>query len=150
MNFGKRLRELRKARGLTQSELAQKTSISFTYVSKLETGTIPAPRQHNILSLAKALDLNKAETDELFGLARKIPSDLLYHIDIQTIDMLRSLKDGEQTPAQEVAALRRRIIELEASLSENAQLTELPEKHGASICLYDDKSWHLPQRELLL
>lgn len=129
MTFGQRLRELRKARGMTQIELSQKAAISFTYVSKLETGTMPSPRQKIILALAKALDLNKAGTDDLFGLAKKIPSDLLSHIDIQTIDMLRSLKNGTQTPAQELATLRRRIADLEASDTQAIQPKELPERH---------------------
>lgn len=129
MTFGQKLRELRKASGMTQIELAEKAFISFTYVSKLETNTLPSPRHNNIIALADALDLSKSETDELFGLAHKIPSELLSHIDIQTIDMLRSLQVGKQTPAQELAHLRRRITELEASRLENGQLNKLPEKH---------------------
>ena len=96
MTFGQRLKELRKARGMTQTELAQKTGISFTYVSKLETGAMSPPRQNAILALAQALEINEADTDKLFGLAGKIPPELLAHIDIQIIDVLRSLKDGEQ------------------------------------------------------
>lgn len=130
MTFGQRLRELRKARGMTQTELAEKAAISFTYVSKMETGAMPPPRQHNIMALAEVLELNKADTDQLFGLARKIPSDLLSHIDIQTIDMLRALKDGSQTPAQELAALRRRIFDLEASQLSNSHSKPPAELHN--------------------
>ena len=126
MTFGQRLRELRKAKGLTQRDLAQKTAISFTYVSKLETGVMPPPRQKIILALAKVLGANNADTDELFGLAKKMPSDLLSHVDIGMIEMLRSLKHGEETPAHEFATLRRRIAELEASETQDIQLKELP------------------------
>jgi PAS domain S-box-containing protein len=114
MTFGERLRELRKAKGMTQRELAQQTGISFAYVSKLETGVMPPPRQKIILALAKVLGANNADTDELFGLARKMPSDLVKHVDTRVIKMLRSLMHGEETPMHELATLRRRIAELEA------------------------------------
>lgn len=128
MTFGQRLRELRKAKGMSQRELAHKTAISFAYVSKLETGVIPPPRQKIILALAKALDVNKADTDKLFGLAGKIPPDLLSHVDIGMINMLRSLKHGEETPAHELAKLQRRIAGLEASDTQGIRLKELPER----------------------
>jgi len=115
MTFGQRLRELRKAKGMTQRELAQKTGISFAYVSKLETGVMPPPRQKIILALAKVLGANNEDTDELFGLAKKMPSDLLKHVDTQMIKMLRSLMHGEETPVHELATLWRRIAELQAS-----------------------------------
>ena len=128
MTFGQQLRELRKAKGMTQIELAQKTAISFTYVSKLETGAMPPPKQKIILALAKALDVNKADTDKLFGLAKKMPSDLLSHVDIGMIEMLRSLKLGEETPARESATSQRRIAEPEASDTQGTRLKELPER----------------------
>jgi PAS domain S-box-containing protein len=128
MTFGQRLRELRKAKGMTQRELAQKTAISFAYVSKLETGVMPPPRQKIILALAKELDVNKADTDELFGLAKKMPSDLLAHVDTGMIQMLRALRNGEETPAFELTALRRRIAELEVSETQGIWLKELPER----------------------
>ncbi len=115
MTFGQQLKELRKAKGLTQTELAQQAGISFTYVSKLETGTMSPPRQNIILALAKSLEIDGADTDKLFGLAGKIPSELLAHIDVQIIEVLRSLQKGAQPPAQELATLRRRIADLEAS-----------------------------------
>lgn len=115
MTFGQRLRELRKAQGMIQRELAQKAGISFTYVSKLETGIMSPPREKVILSLAKALGANKADTDELFGLARKMPSDLLRQVDAQMIRMLRSRGNGEETPAHALAASQRRIVQPLAS-----------------------------------
>jgi predicted transcriptional regulator len=38
------------AKGMTQRELAEKTGISFAYVSKLETGVMPPPRQKSRLT----------------------------------------------------------------------------------------------------
>jgi len=65
MTFGQRVRELRRAKGLTQRELAREAGISFTYVSKLETGSMPPPRHKIIMALASVLGVSDKETDEL-------------------------------------------------------------------------------------
>jgi PAS domain S-box-containing protein len=96
MTFGERLRELRKAKGLTQRDLAQKARISFTYVSKMESGAMSPPRHKIIHSLAAVLGADDADTDELFGLARKLPRDLVDKVDAETIRMLRSRGDGQE------------------------------------------------------
>lgn len=125
ITFGQRLRQLRNSRGMTQRELAEKTAVSFTYLSKLENGIRPAPRKRLILTLARVLG---ADTDELFGLAKKMPPDLPEQVDAATIKMLRSVKGGDKTPAQELAALRRRIVELEAAEIQNMRPVGLPGK----------------------
>ncbi len=124
MTFGQQLRELRKAKGMTQRELAQKAGISFTYVSKLETGIMSPPREKVILSLAKALGSNDADTDELFGLAKKMPSALLRQVDAQMIRMLRSRGHGEDTPAHALVASQRRIGQPRASDIQHEPLGE--------------------------
>ena len=45
MTFGQRLRELRKAKGLNQKELAEKVGIDFTYLSKLENDRMSPPER---------------------------------------------------------------------------------------------------------
>jgi PAS domain S-box-containing protein len=126
MTFGQRLKALRQAKGMTQGELAKKTAISSTYVSKLETGVISPPRQKIILALAKALGVNKSDTDELFGLARKMPPDLLANIDTGMIKTWRSLKKSKETPVRELAVLQRRVTEPETSDTQDTRLKELP------------------------
>ena len=71
--FGNRLRQLRKQAGATQRELAHKTRLNFTYLSKIETGVFPPPSEKVILQLAEALNADK---DELITLAGKVPSDI--------------------------------------------------------------------------
>lgn len=95
MTFGQRLRELRKSKGLTQEKLAGMAGVSFTYISKLETGTVPPPREKTIVALAKALD---GDPDELFGLAKKIPSRWLGKMNPEVARTLRSILQGE-TPS---------------------------------------------------
>ena len=94
MTFGERVRELRQAKGLTQRDLAKKAGISYAYVSKLETGVMSPPRHKVIQTLAKILGASGRETDDLFGLAGKIPHDLLGRVDAETIRKLRSLGNG--------------------------------------------------------
>ncbi len=72
-SFGAQLRELRKSAGLTLRELAEKVNVNFTYLSKIEGGTLPPPSEKVIRHLAEALDYDK---DELLALAGIIPSDI--------------------------------------------------------------------------
>ena len=97
MTFGQRLRELRRAKGMTQMDLANEIGINFTYLSKLETGVVPPPREKTILALARELD---ADTDELFGLAKKIPSSLFKQVTPDKLKMLRSILDEEEASMQ--------------------------------------------------
>jgi transcriptional regulator with XRE-family HTH domain len=71
--FGQRLRELRKAKNLSQRELADRVKLDFTYLSKIENKKMPPPSADAIEKLAKELDAN---TDELLALAGKVPQDL--------------------------------------------------------------------------
>lgn len=72
--FGQRLRELRRHRGFTLRGLAERTSVDFTYLSKIENDRVPyTPAANTIRALAEAL-----ETDaiELLTLANKLPKEL--------------------------------------------------------------------------
>jgi transcriptional regulator with XRE-family HTH domain len=81
--FGQRLRELRKARNLTQRELAERVAtrlkeedrrgFDFTYLSKIENDRMPPPSKAAILQLAIELE---ADSDELLYLAGRVPSDI--------------------------------------------------------------------------
>lgn len=95
MMFGQRLRELRKERGISQKELAKKVGIDFTYLSKIETGSMDPPSEKTILALAKALN---ADSDELLVLAKKIPSDLAEQLDLEAIRFLRSHRRKGKEP----------------------------------------------------
>jgi transcriptional regulator with XRE-family HTH domain len=81
--FGQRIRELRKAKNLTQRELAERVAsrlreedrrgFDVTYLSKIENNRMPPPSTMAIMQLAKELDTN---SDELLALAGKAPLDL--------------------------------------------------------------------------
>lgn len=61
--LGARLKEIRKARGLTQEALAEKVDLTPQYLSRLEAGH-QSPSVETVARLAEALDL---ELYELFN-----------------------------------------------------------------------------------
>lgn len=63
--FGPHLRELRLARGLTQTELAERSRSNLQFISKLERGTT-TPTLGMLLRLAEALDCQAAELVDVF------------------------------------------------------------------------------------
>lgn len=83
MTFGKRVRQLRKAKGLTQRDLAEtvaarlkeqdRRGFDVTYLSKIENDRMPPPSTPAIIELAKVLD---ADADELLALAKRVPPDM--------------------------------------------------------------------------
>ena len=130
LTFGQRLRELRKAKGISQRELARKASISFAYISRLESGLRPPPGEKAILALSQSLDADDGDMDELFGLAGKMPSDLAKHIDAGTIKMLRFFKHWVEAPVRETEGLPRRDSEMAASQTLDTGLNEQPERRA--------------------
>lgn len=125
MTFGQRLRELRKAKGITQRELAGIVGVSFTYLSKIENSAMPPPRGKTIMALANALD---ADSDELFGLSKKLPSEFSEQINPEVIRLIRSMKDGAQKPVYELMRLVGRVGELERELKHARAELELSEQ----------------------
>jgi HTH-type transcriptional regulator, competence development regulator len=76
MNFGKRVRDLRRAKNLTLRDVAVKVDINFTYLSKIENGKLDFsnfPSEKLIRKLAKALD---GDVDEMLLLAEKVPDTI--------------------------------------------------------------------------
>ena len=67
VSFGERVRELRKARGMSQKELAAKASIDFTYLSKIENAHRLPPRERVIEAMAEALGIHVHELMSLAG-----------------------------------------------------------------------------------
>jgi transcriptional regulator with XRE-family HTH domain len=73
MSFGKRVRQLRKVKGLTLRGLASQVGVGFTYLSRVETGNMTCgdyPSESLIHRLAETLD---GDETELLLLAEKIP-----------------------------------------------------------------------------
>lgn len=80
MQFGERVRELRVLRGLTQQVIADRMSVSVSYISKVENGKLhfgDYPSEKFIHKLAGEL---QADEDELLLLANKVPASILCRI----------------------------------------------------------------------
>lgn len=60
VRFGRRLRELRIERGMTQEDLARVTGFSTAFISQMERG-INAPSFESLEVLATALDVDVKE-----------------------------------------------------------------------------------------
>jgi transcriptional regulator with XRE-family HTH domain len=69
-DFGRRLVQLRKARGLTQVEMAERLGATQSFVSKYERSEL---RLHGALTIKLAAAL-RVSTDELLGFSGKEPS----------------------------------------------------------------------------
>lgn len=57
IEFGNKLAEIRKSKGLTQSELAEKCDVSYRTIQRIETGKV-IPRGFTIKTLSAALDFD--------------------------------------------------------------------------------------------
>jgi transcriptional regulator with XRE-family HTH domain len=62
--LSRRLKELRKERNWTQQELAQRASLSFNAVTKIEQGAAKHPTLKTLLKLSEAFGIG---LDELVG-----------------------------------------------------------------------------------
>jgi HTH-type transcriptional regulator, competence development regulator len=92
MDFGQRIRELRRERNLSQRDLAAKIGIDFTYLSKIEVGRMEPPSEPVIRRMAQELG---ADEDELINLAGKVPKELKAVLDDnpEAVELLRVLSE---------------------------------------------------------
>ena len=92
MEFGQRLRDLRKQKNLSQRDLAAQVGIDFTYLSKIEGGRSDPPSEVIIRRIAQVLE---ADEDELINLAGKVPKDLKAVLEEspQAVELLRVLSE---------------------------------------------------------
>ncbi len=107
MQFGERVRELRFLRGLTQQTIADRMSVSVSYISKVENGKLHFGDYPSEKFIHKLADELQADEDELLLLADKVPSSIririrqqpslfrkLAKMDKRTLDVLESSIDS--------------------------------------------------------
>lgn len=74
MTLGQRVRELRRQQSLTQRQLAERTGVAFSYLSKIENDKLEhTPSVKTLQDLARALSVDELE---LMELADKLPAVL--------------------------------------------------------------------------
>lgn len=60
IELGKRIRTLRKLRGLTQEELGEKSGISYKFIGEIERGEVN-PSLNSLIQIARALGIHVSE-----------------------------------------------------------------------------------------
>jgi len=89
MQFGQRVRDLRQKSGLTQQQLAQRLSVSSTYISKVENEKLhfgDYPSEKFIHKLADALE---ADEDELLLLTDRVPKAIRKRVREKPVEFQR-------------------------------------------------------------
>jgi len=71
--FGNALRERRREVGMSQRELADRTKLDFSYISKMENGRLPPPAADTIVQICRVLEI---PSDQLLALTGKLPSNV--------------------------------------------------------------------------
>lgn len=77
MTFGETLRELRRAAGVSQREVAREAGVDFSYISKLENNRIPPPAADTIVKFCQVL---KTSPERLLALSGKIPEKVQQNV----------------------------------------------------------------------
>lgn len=72
-DFGIALKAYRREAGFSQRDLAEKASLDFSYISKIENGRLPPPSADTIVLICKILNI---PAEKLLALTGKIPSDV--------------------------------------------------------------------------
>lgn len=105
--FGQEVKRLRKAKRITQLELAERIGVDFTYVSKIENDrTMRTLTESTIRKLADVLE---ADPEDLILLVNKIPQNLQETIvqEPLAVDFLRTVPKLNVNDREEI----RKIIE---------------------------------------
>ena len=71
--FGQSLRELRRSKGVSQRDLAEKVGVDFSYISKLENDRLPPPAGDTIVKICKELGVLP---NELLASTGKMPTNV--------------------------------------------------------------------------
>lgn len=85
--LGKRISELRIAKGLTQEELVEKCNISVRTIQRIEAGEV-TPRTYTVKTILAALDydlskFSETENDNLNSLISRLKSFMLIDVDLE-------------------------------------------------------------------
>ena len=107
--FGQKVKRLRKAKRITQLELAEQIGVDFTYVSKIENDrTLRSPAESTIRKLADVLGANP---EELILLANKVPQNLQETIvqDTLAVDFLRTVPKFNANDREEIRKFIERV-----------------------------------------
>ena len=107
IEVGRRLRDARRRRGLSQSEVSQSAGITQASLSNYETGKRELPLS-TILNLAAALDVSLGdlmETPEIIVLRDSRIADAVRAL-MDSPELLESVINGEEIDSEAIGAAR--------------------------------------------
>lgn len=84
MEFGDTLARLRRSAGMTSSALAHAVGLDPGAIERIERGEARQPERQLVLDLARALNLNATQTDELLWSANHLPQRRQYAGPVET------------------------------------------------------------------
>src|SRR5438270_5627145 len=96
--FGELLKRHRRFRGLTQEELAERSTLSVRAISDLERGLKYRPRKDTVQLLADALELRGIDRDSFQRAARQAGALQLVAAEGEVLGELRSVEQVSATP----------------------------------------------------
>ncbi len=82
--FGKELRRLREAKGISQRKLGEMVGLASGYISRIERAEFKPPSEEKIVAMAEILGANK---DSLLALSGKVSSDVLDAVKSNPLNM---------------------------------------------------------------
>ena len=91
-SLGDKIRQLRKEKGLTQEQLAEKLNIDNKHLSRIEKG-IHKPTYHVILKLAEVLNINIYDFSEKTDLRKE--TDTIYLKSLKILNSAKTKKEKE-------------------------------------------------------
>lgn len=102
--LGRRIRELRKAIGLTQAELAERTGISVNFIGTAERGVY----SRSVKTLARIADALGLQLSELFNFpdVEKVSPEREYALK----DLFNLVRDGDPESIRMVTDLAKTIL----------------------------------------
>lgn len=108
--FGQLLKELRRAKGISQRDLAELVEVDFSYISKVENDRLPPPAADTVVKICGVLE---APPDELLAATGKLPSDVKEMIggNIAAMQFMRQAQ-GMDLSEQEWHSLTKRLKRL--------------------------------------
>lgn len=102
VGFGKYIRKLRTAKGITLREFARQLGVSPTYISQIEQGNFAPPAEERVVDMARILG---EDVDELLALAGRVADDLPKIIREQPKALAMFLRTAKGLSADEIDRL---------------------------------------------
>jgi len=110
-NFGRLVRQERKAKEIGLREMAKKIGVSPTYLSKIERGDFDPPAEDKVRKIAEIIG---RDPDELLALAGRVASDLTDIILQRPREMADFLRATKGLTPDEMAKLARQAEKAKA------------------------------------